>query len=679
MAQDDRGGEVKRLIGWDVESFLIGPGVAYPQLVCVTWDDGENTGILLDQDGVEWFREQLKDPDVVLTSHNANYDILVNLAEDDTLITLIRLALLDSRLRCTKVREKIIQNASGELKFEWDEEEQSWIKNPSFALQRLVWKHFQIFLKKEEDTWRLRYGHLFRVPLTAWPSEAIEYAINDATWHRKLFLKQDEICENEEIPGEMHVTRTSIALGCLRSWGVRTDEESVAKLEKEITAEYEFWVAKAQETGLVRRNAKRSKDMKMIKDRVATIYAKHSLAIPMTPKKNVCTDREVLTFAGAESRKVPRKETLEGPDGKNVVCVDVALKCVSEVTRTQKLLTTYVKVLKQGVTIPLTPDYNEMVETYRTACSKPNLQNQGRGGGIRRCFKPREGWVYAFCDYDSLEMRTLAQTCIDLFGYSFIAEAIKEGKDLHVDLATETLGGMDYDEAMKRYADGDKIIEEVRQGSKIGNYGMAGGMGTDAFVDYARGYGVEMTHAEAVKIHQAFRRKWREVVDYFNYCSTLCDGSEAEQAVHPRTNMVRGKVRYTALCNYFFQSLAAVGATEALWNVVMETLDPTLKSPLYGCRAWYFGHDEIGLEIPYAIIGPERAHAAAMRLQKVMIESMQKWVPDVPIGATVNMCRRWLKGCKPTLMGGLLVPARQEGKKWVADIDGLPGWERRAA
>ncbi len=680
----------RKLIGWDVESFLIAPGVAYPQLVCVTWDDGENTGILLDQDGVEWFREQLKNTNVVLTSHNANYDILVNLAEDETLITLIRLALEDGRLRCTKVREKVIQNATGELYYEWDEESES-LKGATFNLQRLVWKHFQIFLKKEEDTWRMRYRELFRIPLAQWPPEAREYAINDATWHRRLFLKQDEICEGEEIPGELHVTRTSVALGCLRSWGVRTDAESVEELAEQITLEYEFWVTKAQGFGLIRASktpgGKRSRDMKLIKERVVSIYTKFNLKVPEPKRKGkkakkvssggISTDRETMTFSGGEAKKIPRTEFIEGPDGKKIACVDVALKCVSEVIRTQALLSNYIKTLRTGVNFPITPDYNEMVETCRTSCSKPNLQNQGRGGGVRKCFVPRPGSIFAFSDYDSLEMRTFAQTCIDMpeIGYSFISEAVKEGRDLHVDMATETLGGMDYAEAMRRYESGDKILDDVRQGSKIANYGMLGGMGPDAFVDYARGYGVEITLARARELHHALRRKWRETVPYFNYCSNLCDGSEAERAVHPRTKMVRGKVRYTALCNFFFQHLAAIGATGALWRVVMETLDPTLNSPLYGCRAWYFGHDEIGMEIPYAVLGPKKSHEAAMRLQTVMISTMKEWVPDVPIGATVALCRRWLKGCKPIRVGGLLVPARQEGKKWVPDLDGLEGAE----
>lgn len=680
----------KRVIGWDVETFPIAEGVAFPQLVCVSWDDGVTKGVMLDDEGLVWLRKQLEDPDVVLVAHNTSYDAAVAASEDETLIPLIFRAVFEGRICCTKIREKIIQNADGELYYEWDEESESY-KGSSFTLQRLVLKHFDKFLKKKDDSWQFKYGLLYRVPVAEWPQDAIDYAISDSTWARALYFKQEESKDGdvEEIPGAVHVTCTAMALALLSAHGVRTDGASVSELKIEIERDYEFWVKKAQEAGLVRTPrfnkkgvmGKRSRDMKAIKKRVAEIYTRFGLRVPPTEKGDVCTDRETLTFGGAEAKKLPRLEKVDNPDpnGKPIPCVDARLKYVSEVVRTQKLLTTYVPTLEHGVLYPITPSYNEMVETYRTSCSKPNLQNQGRGGGVRKCYIPRPGAVFAFCDYDSLEMRTLAQTCIDLFGYSFIANAIFEGKDLHVEMATETLGGMDYGEAMKRYAAGDKVIEDVRQGSKIANYGMAGGMGPDAFVDYARGYGVEMTRERAVELHQAFRKKWRETNDYFNYCSNLMAGDEAHMLVHPRTGMVRGKVRYTATCNHFFQHLAAVGATKALFHAVWEMYDPTLESPLYGCRAWLFAHDEIGMEIPYAAFGPERSHAAAMRLQEVMIGSMMVLCPNVPIGATVCMARKWLKGAKPVEVNGLLVPSRQVDKKWVADTDGLPGWEKRVA
>jgi hypothetical protein len=56
-----------------------------------------------------------------------------------------------------------------------------------------------------------------------------------------------------------------------------------------------------------------------------------------------------------------------------------------------------------------------------------------------------------------------------------------------------------------------------------------------------------------------------------------------------------------------------------------------------------------------------------------MVEEMRVLCPDVPIGATAAMSRRWWKGTKPVRIDGLLVPSRPEkrGDKtvWVADLD----------
>jgi hypothetical protein len=59
---------------------------------------------------------------------------------------------------------------------------------------------------------------------------------------------------------------------------------------------------------------------------------------------------------------------------------------------------------------------------------------------------------------------------------------------------------------------------------------------------------------------------------------------------------------------------------------------------------------------------------------------MSFWVPDVPIGATVAMARRWFKGAKPVKVAGAggaeyLVPVRKEGKVWVPDVEELEGAE----
>ena len=176
---------------------------------------------------------------------------------------------------------------------------------------------------------------------------------------------------------------------------------------------------------------------------------------------------------------------------------------------------------------------------------------------------------------------------------------------------------------MARYESGDQEITGARQWAKIGNYGMAGGMGPRAFVDYAKSMGgMIVTPDQAFALWKGFRKKWREMKRYFAHCAFLCDGGNAEHIVFERSGLVRGDVTYTATANGFFQHLAAMGAKAALYQVSKECYIDA-GSPLFNCRPWLFAHDEIGMEIPYEAFGPKRTHEAAMRLQKVMVEQMK--------------------------------------------------------
>jgi hypothetical protein len=139
---------------------------------------------------------------------------------------------------------------------------------------------------------------------------------------------------------------------------------------------------------------------------------------------------------------------------------------------------------------------------------------------------------------------------------------------------------------------------------------------------------------------------------------------------YQRTGLPRGKVGYTALCNHYFQHLAAVGSKDALCQVVEECYtDP--YSPFWNCRPVIFAHDEIGMEVPYD--DAQRASDAAARLESVMVDTMSRWCPDVDIAASAVMMRRWYKGAKPVHVDGILVPSRPEkqGERtvWVPDLD----------
>lgn len=647
-----------------------------PKLVCVStcqFQNGKEKTALYDgKRGLEIAKDLIRTQRS--TAHNVVFDAGIIAAEDPDFLPEIFRAFDEGRLVCTKIRDMIIQNAKGELKFEYDADSEEY-KKADFSLARLVLRRLKrnIYGKKNGPAayWRMNYHTLDGVPAENYPEDAANYAIEDSVYGLRVWRHQqsfDVEPEHEKPPGEVSQTQAAWALNLLGTYGVRTDEKAVAEYKKELEIQYEKQIAICQEYGLRRSGHKKgepivSRDMKAIRATIEKWYRANNRPMKMTDggksgKPEIATDREQLTDTDHPG-----------------------LLAVAESVKIEKNLKTYIPALERGAFVPLNPSYNPIVETFRTSCSMGqkidgvpvglNIQNQPRSGKVRECIIPRPGNVFAFCDYDTLEMRTLAQVCINLFGFSDIGDAIRAGKDLHVDLFAEVLA-MPYGQALDLYKAGDAEIENGRQLSKIGNYGLGGGMGIDSLVSYAKGYGVIISRSQASTIYKAFRRKWTEMPKYFDHISYLTGDGDAELVEGIGTGLFRGHVSYTALCNFFFQHLAAIGAKEALYQVVKECYIDR-GSPLFGCRPWLFAHDEIGMEIPWDDIGPEASHQAAARLQEIMIEKMQARCPDVPIGATAAMSRKWLKGAKPMFVNNLLVPVallkKPDGKKeWVADV-----------
>lgn len=1005
-----------RFVSIDSETHLIKAGCVAPKLVCVTTAEGNARAIYDAADGLAVVWELITDPNVTLVGMHIFFDLCVFAAEDPALLRPIFDAIDAGRVRDIKLRQMMIDNAEGKLKFVFDDETNEY-KKQNYSLAHLVARFLGrdiTHLKTGDDAWRLRYHELDGVPIAQWPPAAVAYAIGDAVDTLDIFLLQDAYCEPHGLPGglaaEIGQVQAMWALYLAGAWGVRTNGAAVAKLKAEIQAEYATQVAIAKRWKLVRGAGTR--DTKAIMAAVKTWYEDRQRPVQYTTggktgQPKVSTAREYLVEVecpcGKPFASCPCKDA-PATDG-----IHRGLWAVAEVVRLSKLLSTYVRALERGTVVPLNPTYNAILETYRTSCSQGmkvdgvpigvNIQNPPRKHGVRECFVPRVflgelgrtySWTFAFADFDTLEMRTLAQTCIELFGYSHIADAIRADQDLHLALAADMME-IEYDEAERLFETGDPHIIEQRQfcfhpdtealtqegwkpigdlvvgelvaaaipsddatcrlewqpaqalsrrrapalihlksegidlrvtpehrmlgfradgrafettpeqfskarywcnagvapggdwepdekllrlavatqadGSyarhqikfgfakqrkiermrqlldgvphreatnsqgahefwvfgdptyrpgpktprgvaseikalltdkkfderwtrlsqrgrqivldeakfwdatqgpkskayaycsmiksnaeilqtiatlegrktrlvqdkhnkiwkltvrqthrsrgdlvtatklahdgdvvcvsvpstfvlvrdggvpvitgncKIGNYGFAGGMAPKTFVDYAKGFGVILTLAQARKLHAGFRAKWSEMNEYFAYVEGLIDsGSVAERVTFARSNLMRGNVGYTQLANGFFQHRAAMGAKAALYAVSRACyVDET--SPLYGCRVWGFMHDEIGLEIPYT---DHRASAAALRLQQVMIDEMSKWCPDVPIGATACMARRWYKGakavfvdaqgkvCKPSAAGAYMVPSKPEGKQWVPDLD----------
>ena len=98
------------------------------------------------------------------------------------------------------------------------------------------------------------------------------------------------------------------------------------------------------------------------------------------------------------------------------------------------------------------------------------------------------------CDYAQLELATLAQTCIRLFGQSEMAQVINQGIDPHKYTASSMLG-ITLDEL-----EDSPDMNELRQKAKAVNFGIPGGMGAATLAGISTvQYQAPMTEEEAGK------------------------------------------------------------------------------------------------------------------------------------------------------------------------------------
>jgi hypothetical protein len=73
----------------------------------------------------------------------------------------------------------------------------------------------------------------------------------------------------------------------------------------------------------------------------------------------------------------------------------------------------------------------------------PGRNGQNVDPRVRPCTVARDGKVIVSTDYSGMELATLAQKCLDLFGKSVLADKINEGVDVHAYLASQIAYHMD--------------------------------------------------------------------------------------------------------------------------------------------------------------------------------------------------------------------------------------------
>jgi hypothetical protein len=673
------------VVGLDTETHLIAAGLQAPPLVvlsfCTVAENG--AGLLLRDDALAYAHNVLAAPHATVVGQNVAFDMAVLVEEDPTLFPRIFEAYAEGRIRCTRVREMLLHNATEGLS------DDGAGPKVSFSLGDIVRRRFGVDLSADKsgpDAWRLRYAELDGVPLAEWPDEARRYAGDDAVWALRVFQDQEKdrfAGEVDLLADEQGQTAAAFCLHLMQAWGVLTDEAAVLALEARLTETVEAADEKLRQSGILKgKSTKRrdtgiievewSKNTARIKDLIEEGFAARGMSAPRTdpshrfPEGQIKMDEETLREAGH-------------PD----------LLVLADSMGDAKLLGTYVQALKgrikkgntneyeqRGLHIPgrgwlLNSSPNPLVATGRTSWSKPNLQNPPRKGGVRECIVPRPGYWYLSVDYSFIELCTWAQYCIDTpnIGHSKLAEAIRAGLDPHVDMGVEALRVEQEERVLEWTANGHTHrttnrdvtyailnaarkagapwAKDARQLAKALNFGLPGGLGAATFCAFAKAtYGVHVEEADAMRLKPAWLQKWTEAQPFFNHVSAMQGfGGQTFTVTLPRSGFVRAGCRFTSGCNTTFQGPAARGAKEAMFLLARACYDPTAKdAALYGSRPVLFLHDEFILEVP---AHRERAHAASLRVQELMLQGMRRFVPDVPVKAEPTLMERWYKEAEP--------------------------------
>lgn len=186
---------MRRVVSFDTETHLLKQGLLTPRMVCLSYAQRPQTevetGLVGRDTGLAMLCSWLSDDSTMLVGHNVFYDLGVAAAEDSRLLPQIFEKFQKGLVHDTALRQQMIDNARGQLKFVIDEDTGE-VTRASYKLADLSYRLLKKFLKKT-DTWRLKYALLDGVPIEEWPEDAKKYAIDDAVTTLQVYEAQESI------------------------------------------------------------------------------------------------------------------------------------------------------------------------------------------------------------------------------------------------------------------------------------------------------------------------------------------------------------------------------------------------------------------------------------------------------------------------------------------------------
>ena len=584
------------MIFFDLETYPIGPkrapkvvvgGMVVDNELAASYNIGSWATKIKDlEDRAVWFfhapqidkfLDLCESAGVQIVAHNAAFDWTCISALGSDFVKRVYGLYRRRLIQCTYLRSLIIFNAKGELKTQGLSriplKYPSNSKDKKYGVTSYVGSvyHFvnlDISEMKDHST-QTSYSFVEGLDFSQWPSLYRDYLVQDVEHLSYLYNAQEarRFVRLEEQYRDVDIFKESsrraaihFALSLASAWGVKVDGEAVARLRSR--AKNKVWgvaselVINGLATELSGRARERARetgritirlDNKAIRKRVKACYEARGEAPPTTEKGGVSTSRAALAASG-----------------------DPLLEKWAEVGDLKTVWSTFIPALEKasqscGV---INTSFYPYSETGRISARNPNLLNPPRSGGIRECIQARPGCALLFSDYEANELRVLAQVLLDFFGRSKLAESYIANPrfDPHTYLAVKRLN-MTYEEGMRRKSDRDEVFLAERQLMKCCNFGFPGGMASQSFCSFAKGYGVHVTASEADDLKAFFFAQFPEISSYLRLVGSRVR-QYGGQGYLTRVGRLSGRRRFNQLANFYFQGLAAEGGLTAFTGSV---------------------------------------------------------------------------------------------------------------
>ena len=152
------------------------------------------------------------------------------------------------------------------------------------------------------------------------------------------------------------------------------------------------------------------------------------------------------------------------------------------------------------------PSFNITARTGRTTCSNPNIQQIPQDKNVRNLIEARPGWKIKEQDYSQIELRVASM----FSGDTNMQHAYQSGSDLH-SKTTELLFGDTSSLSSQEQ-------KRKRTEAKSMNFGFLYGMSAKTFVDYAKGYGLNITEEESEGFRNNFFKAYPTLLQWHEDC-----------------------------------------------------------------------------------------------------------------------------------------------------------------